>query len=55
MSLLFAQSKTVVQIADDCDTKATLPCLALAWAKLAFRPIVGKIMPRLLGPRIRMP
>ena len=53
--LLFAQSRTVVQIAADCDTKAILPMLAPACAKLAFNPIGGNIIPRLLGPNKRMP
>ena len=55
MPLLFAQSSTVVQIAADCDTKAILPGRAPAWAKLAFNPSVGNNIPKLFGPRIRMP
>ena len=44
-----------VQIAPDCDTKASLPGSAPTWLRLALSPVCGTSTPRLPGPSSRMP
>ncbi|MNL36682.1 hypothetical protein D3C87_1587780 [compost metagenome] len=39
--------------APDCVANASLPGNAMAWAKLALRPIFGTIRPTQLGPSMR--
>ncbi len=53
MPRLLAQSSTPVTSAPDCETKASLPGNAPAWAKLALRPMPGTSSPTQLGPRMR--
>ncbi len=48
-----AQSTSAVAMAPDCDTKAMLPGRAWLRAKLAFRPMAGRMMPRQFGPTRR--
>ncbi len=50
-----AQSRTEAHSAPDCEMKAMSPSLGPAGAKLAFRLSRGTMMPRQLGPTIRMP
>ncbi len=50
-----AQSRTEVQSAPDCEMKATGPGLGIPDAKLAFSERRGTMIPRQLGPMIRMP
>ncbi len=49
------QSSTAVHSAPLWLRKAMLPVRAIAAAKVAFTPVGGIMMPRQLGPMIRMP
>ena len=49
-----AQSSTVVTIAPDCATKATLPLRGVPTAKEALTPAGGDRTPRQLGPTMRI-
>ena len=49
----FAQSRTAVTSAPDCEMKAMSPASASVWAKLAFRPSRGVSRPMQFGPSRR--
>jgi len=49
-----AQSRIAEHSAPDCEISAIEPGVAPLCAKVAFRPISGRITPRQLGPRSRM-
>ena len=48
------QSIIAVQIAPDCDTRATLPRGGRSWPTLALSPCCGRIAPMQFGPSTRM-
>ncbi len=50
-----AQSRTEVHNAPDCEMKPIWPGAGVAAAKLAFKWMLGTMIPRQFGPRIRIP
>ncbi len=50
-----AQSNTDVHSAPDCEMKPMCPFMGVAAAKLALRCTPGTMIPRQLGPMIRIP
>ncbi|SQA48344.1 Uncharacterised protein [Vibrio alginolyticus] len=54
MFLSFAQSKTVVQTAADCEMKAIFPGLAATGENVQLKLCQGRMIPKLFGPKTRM-